>query len=57
MHFGCLVGLISLSPGRRSDGSLSPAEQSIPEEILADLIADSGGEGQHSTCILSKWAT
>ena len=57
MHFGCLVGLIGLSPGRRSDGSLSPAEQSIPEEILADLIADSGGEGQHSTCILSKWGT
>jgi hypothetical protein len=35
----------------RSDGALSPAEQSIREEILAGLISDKGGEAQISTAM------
>jgi hypothetical protein len=41
-------GLASLG-NRRATGALSPAEQSIREEILAGLIADKGGEQQIRT--------
>ena len=41
-------GLRSLQD-QRAAGALSPAEQSIREEILAGLIADKGGEQQIST--------
>jgi 50S ribosomal subunit-associated GTPase HflX len=34
---------------RRSDGALTPEEQSIREDILAGLVADKGGEQQIST--------
>ena len=36
---------------RRSDGVLSPQEQSIREEILSGLLADKGGEAQISTAM------
>src|SRR5215470_20386393 len=36
---------------RRADGVLSPAEQSIREEILSGLLADKGGTAQISTAM------
>ena len=36
---------------RRSDGVLSPQEQSIREEILSGLMADKGGSAQISTAM------
>ena len=36
---------------RRVNGALTPAEQSIREEILNDLITDKGGEAQISTAM------
>ena len=36
---------------RRSDGVLSPQEQSIREEILSGLVADKGGSAQISTAM------
>src|SRR5215469_12070274 len=36
---------------RRADGVLSPAEQSIREEILSGLLADKGGAAQISTAM------
>jgi len=41
-------GLSAISD-RRSNGTLTPDEQSIREEILAGLLADKGGEAQTST--------
>ena len=43
-------GLAGISQ-RRVNGSLTPIEQSIREEILAGLLADKGGEVQISTAI------
>jgi hypothetical protein len=43
-------GLAGISQ-RRANGALTPAEQSVREEILAGLISDKGGEAQISTAM------
>jgi len=42
------LGIAGISQ-RRADGVLNPAEQSIREKILSDLLADEGGAAQIST--------
>jgi len=43
-------GLAGISQ-RRANGVLNPAEQTIREEILSDLLADKGGGAQISTAM------
>ena len=43
-------GLAGISQ-RRANGSLTPDEQAIREELLAGLVSDKGGEAQISTAM------